>query len=116
MAAVSTQPKLPDLAQLTARLAADNARVARYIERLPEQIDKLVAAVDKAEWDEVQRICDYLARTSQTYGCEALYEQARRVSMALQRRDDELAVKRSVIHLLGAYGRLRAPAAACAGK
>src|SRR5690606_34429013 len=96
---------LPNLAQLNAKLAADNHRVNQWIDGLVERIDKLVDATMRSDWMEVKRLSQFIARSSALYGLPLLAENAERVSLASE-AGSEVDIKRGVIKLIGAAGRV----------
>lgn len=103
-----TQEALPNIAQLNAKLAADNSRVNAWVDGLAERIDKLVDATLRSDWMEVKRLCQYIARSSAVYGYPLLAENAERVASASEVQN-ETDIKRGVIKLIGAAGRARKP-------
>lgn len=103
-----SQDLLPNLAQLNARLAADNQRVNMWVDGLVERIDKVVDATLRSDWMEVQRLSLFIARSSALYGYPLLAENAQRLASASDQQD-EIEIKRGVIKLIGAAGRARKP-------
>lgn len=99
---------LPNIAQLNAKLAADNQRVNQWVDGLVERIDKLVDATMRSDWMEVKRLSMFIARSSAIYGYPLLAENAERVAEAANEQD-ETEIKRGVIKLVGAAGRARKP-------
>lgn len=107
------QASTPDLAGLNSQLAANTARVSQYVETLSTRVDRLVDATMAEDWQEVRRLSDHLARNSNNYGYEAIGERARRVCDEMDNPGDAeanvLEIKRSVLRLIGACGRAKAP-------
>ena len=92
----------PNLALLTARLSSDNSRVSRTFDRLVEQMDGLVAAVQGEDWAEIGRqAADLASRDSDPVIAEA----ARRVVDAVDRPHNPRTIRRALIRLIGACGR-----------
>ncbi len=96
--------EVPDVAELSTQLAADNVRVNRFLDSLTGRIDELAHAARNGDWKEVRRISDFIARTSVHYGCLNISEQAEQVRSASEPPSDVLELKRSVLRLIAAYG------------
>ncbi|MBX7166446.1 MAG: hypothetical protein K1X74_08850 [Pirellulales bacterium] len=102
---------LPPISQLNARLARNNARVAKLLDLLPERVDALIAALEREDWREVQELSEYFARFGLTYDLPHLHRPAQALCEGLQRRQsNSFNLCRHVLHLIGAYGRLRSQA------
>lgn len=99
------------IAQLSARLAADNLRVIEFVDGLIGRIDALVDAAGADDWQEVQRVSNYVARAGAAYGYPLISEAAERLSQAVTANDKHL-MKRRLIKLIGVCGRARRPDAA----
>ena len=103
----------PDLTSLNSQLAANTARVSQYVETLTARVDRLVEATMTEDWQEVRRLSDHLAQSSNSYGYEAIGERARRVCDEMDKPDkpetNVLEIKRSVLRLIGACGRAKRP-------
>ncbi len=96
-----------DLAHLSSTLAKNNARVARFIDSLSRRMDQLVAAALQEDWDEVGRVSDFLVRAGDTYGFPALVESAQHVCDETKKSENQLAIKRSIVRLIGSCGKSR---------
>ena len=111
---------IPNLSELTARLMADNARVARFADTLPPRIESIVEAAMNDDWPEVSRLTDYLSRTCGIYGFANIAEAASQVTESI--RTDQGGAKatsketrRRVVRLIGLAGRAPSmPAQECA--
>ncbi|MEQ8788613.1 MAG: hypothetical protein RIC55_20050 [Pirellulaceae bacterium] len=101
----------PSIAQLSARLAANNARVIDFLENLTSRVDTLVEAATADDWQEVERISDHVARSSAAYGYAMISESAQRLCEAVQ-ADDMTMMRRRLVKLIGVCGRARRPDAA----
>jgi hypothetical protein len=97
------------IAELTARLASDNLRVIAFIDSLIVRVENLVDAAAADDWQEVQRVSDYVARSSATYGYPLISESAQMLSAAVS-ANDELLMKQRLLKLIGACGRTERPA------
>lgn len=105
---------IPNLADLTAKLTADNERVARFADTLPPRIESIVEAAMDEDWTEVSRLTDYLSRTCNVYGFANIAEAASQVAESI-RADagatsaaTQIASKetrRRVVRLVGLAGR-----------
>ena len=101
-----SQQNLPDLRAMSRRLADHNNRVTRYVEALPRRVDKLVEATRSRDWSEVRRLSEFLACSSDIFGCSEVAQAAHRVCQEVDEPDNEMAVKRSVIRLISSCGAL----------
>ena len=81
-----------------------------FIDSLVGRVDNLVDAAKADDWQEVQRVSDYVARSSATYGYPLISESAKKLSEAVS-ANDELLMKRRLLKLIGACGRRNAPKA-----
>lgn len=95
----------PDVAQLATRLASDQARVAEYVDTLVNRLDELVAATGRADYHEVRRISGEIADAGRASGHRAISALAQRVCDEAHQPENDLAVKRSLIRLIGTCGR-----------
>jgi hypothetical protein len=98
------KPQLPDLKTLSNRLAAHNGRVARFVDGLAARVDQMVAATSAGDWGEVRRQSEYLAYSSDLFGCRDVAQAAQAVFRATDAPHDELMIRRNVIHLVGRCG------------
>jgi HPt (histidine-containing phosphotransfer) domain-containing protein len=96
-----------DIAELSARIAKDNARVSRFMESLVNHVDLIVDAASADDWREVARQADYLAGCGASHGCQELAERAAELSTTLKNSNSREDVRRQVIRLVGACGRVR---------
>ena len=100
----------PNIAEISGKLAADNARVNNFVDELMQHIDSLVAATTKSDWEEVRRLSDNIARDSAMNGFPIVSESAKKVNQAMEDpQGNEIDKRRSVIKLIGACGRARRP-------
>lgn len=102
---------LPNLRSLSAQLAAHNDRVRRFVDGLPGRVDKLVAASQAGDWPEVKRLSEYLACSSDIFGCQDVAAAAQAVVDAAGRPNNELLVRQKLIRLIGRCGMVGGPTA-----
>jgi len=95
---------LPDIARLGHRLAADNHRVARCIDRLPQRAEALVEAVRRTDVPEIRRLSENLAAASGSDGLDTVRYRAERVCEELKKPNNLRAIRHSVVRLIGACG------------
>jgi len=100
--------ELPNLTQLASKMAANQAQVARYVDRLDGPLDELVAATLRHDWGQVQRISGQVAASGRANGYRAVSAMAQRVFDEAHRPNNDLGVKRSLIRLIGTCGRTAA--------
>ena len=98
--------RLPDLSKSTAKLAADNARVGRFVDSLTERISELADAATRSDWTEIQRLSEYIARCSEIFSLPLVSQAAMNAAEAVN-QGDELEIRRATIRLIGACGRVR---------
>jgi ribosomal protein L29 len=102
------QHDLPNIARLSARLAADNALVTSCIEQLQQRVDALIQALARADVQELRRISEDLAKTSDACGTDTIRYRAERVCEELKKPNNLRAVRQSVARLIGACNAPRA--------
>ena len=95
----------PDLAHSAAQMAANQAKVSQYVETLAGQVDELVAAAARDDWDEVRQVSQQVARSGRACGQEEIAAMAERLGDEAGRPDDVLGIKRRMIRLIGTCGR-----------
>jgi glutamine synthetase adenylyltransferase len=100
-------PKHPTLAATSDLLAKNNVRVAALLDQLPAWLDELVDAARYGDVATVQQIAQQLQRQSHVEGYLEIARLARAVRSQTNRSQELLPIKRSVIRLLSACGRLR---------
>ncbi len=100
-------PTQPDLAELSSRLAADNARVAKYADQLPGRVDQILEALQSEDWPEIRRLSEYLSEASKAYGYETLHQRAQRVCDEMDGESNQTEVRRRIVRLIGACGSAR---------
>lgn len=86
---------------------ADRLRAERFVENLPQRLDQLVEAALDEDWNEVRRVGDYLAEAASRFGYDALTECAREIADAAIGDNNQLAVKRHILELIGRCGKVR---------
>ena len=98
----------PDIATMSETMAANHARVAESIENLAARIDGLVEAAAAEDWHAVGQLSRELAENSRSLGFRAVAALAQRVDAEAHKPNNDVAVKRSLVRLIGTYGRARA--------
>ncbi len=98
---------LPNIAQMTTRLAANQARVTNYVDTLATRIDELVAATGREDWDEVGQLSGRLAQQSRDQGHRSISALAQQVHEKAEQPHQPLGLKRSLLRLIGQCGRVR---------
>jgi hypothetical protein len=102
-----TAPTLPNLSEMSAQLANDNARVNNFLDGLTEEVDELVDAAMQENWDKVEKISNNMASSSDAHGYPKIATAARHLQTVLQHPEDMQEIKRSVYQLIKLYGRTR---------
>jgi len=95
----------PNIHQAATRLAANHARVVQAVEGLAPEIDALVAATVRHDWNEVGRLSWHMAVNSRSGGYRALSAMAQKVYDETTKPTNELGIRRSLIRLIGTCGR-----------
>ncbi len=101
------QQHLPNITLLSTRLAADNLRVMRSVDRMAQRVDALIDALRRGDVGELRLLSENLAATSDAAGADTLRYRAERVCRELHKPNNLRAIKRSVVQLIGACGSLR---------
>ena len=103
----------PNLARISNRLAANNSRVSEFIEGLALRVDKIVAAAQDENWQEVRRVSGNVAEGGSAMGLTDLAAAARQVCEDLDGdngdMNKDIQVKRGIVKLIGQCGKARAP-------
>jgi len=97
----------PDLGQMAAQMAGNQARVSQLIEQLNDSLDRLVAATVRKDWSEVRQLSSDLADGGRKNGYRSISALAQRVCEESDRPNNEVGVKRSLIRLIGTCGRAK---------
>ncbi len=101
------QKPRPNIATMSRTMAVHHARAAKSIDVLAAGIDGLVAAAVRRDWHAVGQISRELAEDSRSQGYRGVTALAERVHEEAHKPDNDIAVKRSLIRLVGTYGRSR---------
>lgn len=104
MSATTTRP---DLAKLSARLAANNARVDAFLNSLPSRIDRLVEAALAGDWDQVRQVSEFIALSGAACDCPELAAKAEVVANEAKQATDSTTLRRGVLRLICECGRAR---------
>ena len=99
---------LPNITQLSARLANDNTRLKRCLERLPARADALAQALGQADISELRRLSQDLTTTNDACGSDTIRYRAERVCEELKKPNNLKAIRQSVVRLIGACDGQRA--------
>ncbi len=97
----------PDLAPVAATMARNQVRVIQTVDVLAAKVDELVGAAAKEDWDEVGRLGRKFAEQCRVDGSESLGNLAEEVVEEAARPNNAVSTKRSLIRLIGLYGRSR---------
>lgn len=97
----------PDLAKLSARLAANNARVDAFLNSLPSRIDRLVEAALAGDWDQVRQVSEFIAMSGAACDCTELAAKAEAVAKEAKQATDSTTLRRGVLRLICECGRAR---------
>jgi hypothetical protein len=98
--------KLPDLSGYSRELATNNARVTEFVDSLASFVDDVIDAVTARNWQELERLCNYIGRGGEIIGHPHLSERARQLA-GIAKQGDEAEIRRGVVRLIGATGRGR---------
>jgi hypothetical protein len=94
---------LPDVARFSTRLAENNVRVMRSVERLPNRVDDLVSALRQADWSEIRRLSERMV-SGDNHSHDTIRYRAERVCEELGKPNNVHAIRQSVVRLIGACG------------
>ena len=97
----------PNIGAMSEAMAVNHAQAAKSIDVLTAGIDGLVAAAAKQDWHAVEQLSGTLAKESRSQGYRGVTAHAERVHQEAHKPDNEIAVRRSLIRLIGTYGRSR---------
>jgi len=92
-------------------MAANHARLCAYADSLSNTIDALVDATCREDWRRVQEISHELSESSRAEGFRAMSALACRVFDDAHPPTRPQSLKRSLIRLIGAWGRIGRQAA-----
>ncbi|MHB8901697.1 MAG: hypothetical protein ACYC6Y_23325, partial [Thermoguttaceae bacterium] len=90
---------------LTARMSANHQRVVASIDQMLAPIDQMVEASSEGNWPKVAQLAGQLSDQSRQAGYRGLGVMAQLVANDATRADSAHDVKRSLIRLIGTYGR-----------
>lgn len=100
-----TNHTYPNIGQLAARMSANHARVVQSIDQMIAPIDEMVQASSDSNWKRVAELGQQLSRQSREAGYRGVSVMAQVVANEAGRPDNAHGVKRSLIRLIGTYGR-----------
>ena len=95
----------PDFSHLSRQLAENTVRVVRLVDELCGSEEPGSAAAIDGDWQEVQRLSEYLAHCGQLYGHPKIAEQARQVCQDLKESATRPAAVEGLVRLIGMCGR-----------
>jgi HPt (histidine-containing phosphotransfer) domain-containing protein len=101
-----THPIRPNLASLSSRLAANNGRVAHFLERAEAQLGHGTGGSTEDDWTEVLRLAHYVAQSSQAAGYADIARQARSVCQHLETAETRPQALEALVRLIGMCGRV----------
>src|SRR5262245_25634876 len=96
--------ELPNIPRLSTRLATDNVRVTRSIDRMAQRVDALMAALQQNDVTELRRLSENIVATGDVSALDNVRYRAERVCQELLKPNNLRGIKRSVVHLIGACG------------
>ena len=99
-------PELPDLMQVTSRLAHNNQRVSSLLDTLAGSIEALASAASQRAWQEVLRITEEIKLHGAGFDFGSVSEAADDLIRTLP-AGNETETLRRVVRLIGATGRIR---------
>jgi hypothetical protein len=94
------------LAGLSSTVARDAAAVDRAVNSIGQRIDTMVLAVRREDWSGVSRASRRLAQKARTEGYRSISALAERVCDEASEPHNVIGIKRSMIRLIGAQGRI----------
>jgi hypothetical protein len=100
-----TTRNLPDIGRLASRMSSNHARVVESVDQLIAPIDAMVAASAADQWPQVEALGKKLAAESRKAGLRSISAVAENVVREASRPDNAHRTKRSLIRLIGTYGR-----------
>ena len=109
-----TERTYPNIGQLTARMSANHSRVVSSIDHMFAPIDEMVQASANGDWSRVAALGHQLSDDSREAGYRGVSVMAQVVANEAGRPDNAHGTKRSLIRLIGTYGRTTRPRTATA--
>jgi hypothetical protein len=100
-----TAKRRPDPAHSVSEMAVNAARACRAADMLSGRIDQMAVAVSLEQWRTVQKMSRELAKMSRELGFGAVSAFAQTVCDEAGKPDNKLGVTRSLLRLIGVYGR-----------
>ena len=100
-----TKRTYPNIGQLAARMSANHSRVVNSIDYMIAPIDEMVRASSDGDWEKVATLGQQLSQDSRDTGYRGVSVMAQVVANEAGRPDNAHGVKRSLIRLIGTYGR-----------
>ena len=98
-------PSPRDIAKVNQKLASNNARVSAALGSLPAWLDRLIAAADRRDWQEVTRQSESLADLGRSLKSDALANPAHQLAAAAEARSSEVEIKRHLLRVIGAAAK-----------
>ncbi len=90
----------------SARLGLGVSRMANAADQLLCRSDRLLEAAAHEQWSEVQQLSEEMAALGDTAHQSQVAERARALSFELHAPENVLSVRRKVVRLVGACGRM----------
>ena len=101
-----TDRRLPTLANVSAQLAANHAKVVGCIDAITVRVDELATAVAGEDWPKVQQLSGQLVEQGRGMGYRAVSAMAHRVCEEASRPNNAIGIKRSMVRLIGVCGQI----------
>ncbi len=105
LVSLMTTRTYPNIGQLAAKMSASHSRVVQSIDNLMTPIDEMVCASADGDWMKVAALGNQLSYDSREAGYRGVSVLAQTVANEAIRPDNAHGVKRSLIRLIGTYGR-----------
>lgn len=86
-------------------LSQNQGRVAAAVDALDRQIQALISAAVREDWEKVAFVSRHMAAMGRAEGRRSLAALAQQVYEDASQPNNEVAVKRSLIRLIGTHGR-----------
>ncbi len=98
--------RLPDLSGLSSHIARTATQMEQAADLMTRRVDRMVRAAGRGNWTAVGRLGRRLAKTARSEGYRGISALAKRVSDEAAKGKNDVAIKRNMIRLIGAQGRM----------
>lgn len=109
---MKSTPKLQDMPRLdrvSEQMAADNARIATYLDVLPARVDAILTASRSSDWSALRQLSRQMAQWAAVTGCREVALRATALLELVEQQGDPTEVHRAVIRLVSICGRAQGP-------